>query len=438
MLLILKVTKIPIFRRTSAHPSGEPDALPGVCLFMDPFDRYLNDLVSENSREFDKYSIRWINPYTASDYEGQRTQLIDRLDHQLQWSFQGTKPWVNSLSPGCVLCGQGKWSCLFITGVCNAACFYCPAAQTEDHQPATQSFDFDDPVEYASYLNRFGFTGCSFSGGEPLLVYDRLKSYLTEIRKSCSPDLYIWMYTNGILGSRDRFKELTELGLDEVRFDIGATGFNLKNLEKASGVVRNLTVEIPAVPHEEEKLIKILPQLEQLGVTNLNLHSLRLTHHNARHLTRHDYTYLHGEQVVVMESELLAFKLMNQVAELQLNLGVNYCSSQYKRKFQRSGFRRRVAALMHPAEYCSEMGYIIRLDEAAAKVSVLGYEFEDQGPNKQVPVLTKACQDLSFDPEEISAIKLLMQEKPLEIPTDPLLFRLWKYLWIEEGMRPYF
>jgi len=70
----------------------------------------------------------------------------------------------------------------------------------------------------------------SFSGGEPLLFQDRLFDYLNEIRTVCSPDLYVWMYTNGILADKKVFSKLASLGLDEVRFDIGATAYSLEKI----------------------------------------------------------------------------------------------------------------------------------------------------------------------------------------------------------------
>jgi len=65
-----------------------------------------------------------------------------------------------------------------------------------------------------------------------------------------------------------------------------------------------VTVEIPAVPEEVERLKGLLPRLCELGVTRLNLHQLRLTAHNAEQMLPHGYTYLHGDQPTVLESEL--------------------------------------------------------------------------------------------------------------------------------------
>ncbi len=85
------------------------------------------------------------------------------------------------------------------------------------------------------------------------------------------------MCTNGILADETKFKKPAGAGIEEIRFDIGATGFKPDKLKAAKGIVPNITVEIPAVPEEKERLKKLLPEMIASGVTNLNLHQLRLT-----------------------------------------------------------------------------------------------------------------------------------------------------------------
>jgi len=120
--------------------------------------------------------------------------------------FKDTKPFYRQISKGCKLCGAGFWSCLFITGKCNANCFYCPTSQTNDDLPTTQGLSFESASAYAEYVNYFKFKGVGFSGGEPFLVFDRVVEFLKKLRKKCAPDLYVWLYTNGILVDEIKLK----------------------------------------------------------------------------------------------------------------------------------------------------------------------------------------------------------------------------------------
>ena len=96
---------------------------------MEAYDAFLNELVNSNKLEYSgEFALNWVNPYSVGDMQQKR----DDLCVDISWRFKKTKPYYKSISPGCQICGEGKWSCLFITNKCNANCFYCPTSQNED------------------------------------------------------------------------------------------------------------------------------------------------------------------------------------------------------------------------------------------------------------------------------------------------------------------
>jgi pyruvate formate-lyase activating enzyme-like uncharacterized protein len=286
---------------------------------------FLNKLAVDVEQIYnsDINSIKWFHSYESHGLEERKQALLKELSNKISWKFKNTKPFINQISKGCDLCGQGEWSCLFITGICNANCFYCPAKQTSDEIPQSQKIIFEKPEQYVDYINRFKFKGVAFSGGEPLMVLERTLNFIQQIRQKCDPEIYIWVYTNGILVSNENLKKLGEAGLNEIRFDLGAVNYNPKVLQQASKFIKNVTVEIPAVPEHVQQLKDILPNLIEFGVTNLNLHQLRLTKYNATKLLKQEYTFLHGEQPSVAESELSAYEIMKFVSDHKLSIGVN-------------------------------------------------------------------------------------------------------------------
>ncbi|MDX9708893.1 MAG: hypothetical protein RBT64_04975 [Trichloromonas sp.] len=92
-----------------------------------------------------------------------------------------------------------------------------------------------------------------------------------------------------------------------------------------------------------------LAEMQEVGIRHLNLHQLRLTPYNFDKLSRRDYTYLHGEKVTVLESELTALRLIRHGLERGLDLPVNYCSFVYKNRFQQAAARRRNAPFVKKA-----------------------------------------------------------------------------------------
>jgi pyruvate formate-lyase activating enzyme-like uncharacterized protein len=440
---------------------------------MKTYWAYLNQIAQtiEEKHARSTPPVNWYHPYRSAHLEERRNELIAAIGDRLTLDFKNTKPSINSISKGCRLCGEGEWSCLFVTGKCNANCFYCPAVQDKDETPQTQKLLFERPEVYAEYINKFNFKGVSFSGGEPLLVFDRTLEFIKTVRAKCDPSIYIWMYTNGILATDEKFKLLADSGLDEIRFDLGAVNYNPKVLKNAAKFIKHVTVEIPAVPDEKDTLLALLPTLCEYGVTNLNLHQLRLTEYNAPKLLQREYTYLHGEQPVVAESELTALEVIDFVRENNLPIGVNYCNFQFKNRFQKAGFRTKMAnVLLAEGEAITENGFIRKIEIAEAGVyrTILIDELKNidaTAANIRIAYSGRVLENLNgktsgatytINGEEfpvvqgfvVSPISLTGGEisKYLEmidahgklLPENQTLFEAWKQEFIEADMREFF
>jgi pyruvate formate-lyase activating enzyme-like uncharacterized protein len=333
--------------------------------------------IESNKKEYGlRYeSLRFMTDDEAAEAQKKRSDLLVCLENKVEWGFSGTKADCGNLSQGCRLCGAGQWSCLFVNNLCNASCFYCPSSQEEKSVPATNTVMFAAPEEYAAYLKKFGFTGCSISGGEPLLTPKLTLSYIRAVKKAFGSSIYMWMYTNGTLVTDEILINLRDAGLDEIRFDIGAAGYRLDKLKAACGVIPVVTVEIPAVPEDVELMKKLMSELADIGVKHLNLHQLRLTPHNFSEMIKRNYTYIHGESVAVLESEFAALELMKHAKESGIDLPVNYCSFVYKNRFQGLASRRRNAAfVLREGEEITENGYIRTFAEKDAGRSVTYYQ----------------------------------------------------------------
>lgn len=303
--------------------------------------------------------LNWVTQSRAREAENQRAGLLAAMKGRIESAFKQSKPHYGPLSPGCRICGQGRWSCLFINGKCNCRCFYCPTTQNEVGVPTTNKVSFSKAADYADYVRRFDFSGVSISGGEPLLTFDRSLAFIRSVRRKMGADLHIWLYTNATLLTPEHLVKLKDAGLDEIRMDISAADYGLKKAAMAVGTIPCVTVEIPAIPEDRERLVRLLPVMQEIGISHLNLHQLRLTPHNRANFKNRPYTYLHGEKVTVLESELTALALINEACTQGLELSINYCSFVYKHRYQRAAARRRNAALvLRDHESITENGYI--------------------------------------------------------------------------------
>ena len=336
-------------------------------------------------------SMKWLRPDEAANAHRDRETLIASIFRfpGAAWACAGTKLFTHALSPGCVLCGQGTWSCLFVNGICNARCFYCPSSQDDPGPPVTNTLVFEKPADYADYVNRFDIKGVSFSGGEPLLTFDRVIAFLEAVRTSVDHSVYTWLYTNGRLATREKLAALRDGGLDEIRFDLSANHYRLGALEKAMGVIPCVSVEIPAIPEDLSTTGRLIEDLASLGVNHLNLHQIRCTPYNRGKLAARGYTFLHGPKVTVLETELAALKLIRYSLEHAIDLPINYCSHAYQHQFQAAGTRRRCAGLIKAGcEDVTSTGHIRRLTLA--------------GPEERIASIVASLESRSVHPSRYS------------------------------------
>ncbi|PLX99966.1 MAG: radical SAM protein [Desulfuromonas sp.] len=362
-----------------------------------------SQLIATNQQEYqERYAALDFPPAEElAAIQQQRDQLLAELSQQVEIGCHGTKLDMRNLAPGCRSGISGGWSCLFISGRCNCNCFYCPTDQSDLGLPTTNTLTFRHPADYVSYLERFGFNGASISGGEPLLTPKRSLGFLAAIKRRFGSNLHTWLYTNGTLMTRELAEQLRDVGLDEIRFDIGATDYNLKALRLAAGVIPTLTVEIPAIPEEAETLKRLFNELLESGVNHLNLHQLRLTPYNYPRLLPRNSRYLHGEKVTVLDSELAALELIRFGMEQGIELPINYCSFVYKNRYQSESARRRNAIVVAKShESLTENGYIRTLTLRGERhlLATLQARFSENGFATELWSMSRSGEQLAIHP----------------------------------------
>lgn len=315
--------------------------------------------------------FRWFNNRSSRQADRKRNELIRKLDGRIRSTAGGSKLYTGSLSPGCLHCIEGDWACNFINRLCNRDCFFCKRSHSlvrEELEPETWGFFFPDPTAHLNYLRTFHIKGVSFSGGEPLLVKERLLHHMAAVRDELGDSVYIWMYTNGDLLDSSALEELRNAGLDEIRINIAASEYDLSPARMAREYIRTVTVEIPCIPEDHQKLKALLPEIRKAGVDFLNIHQLSVEEQNCRELMRHKYHFT-GDYpgITVYESEICALKLLLHAVENGIDLPVNYCTSPYKHRFQGRGYRKqRASAFPRAFEELTATGHLRRLSVSSS------------------------------------------------------------------------
>jgi len=240
---------------------------------------------------------------------------------------------LGDISPGCQFCRTGKWDCFFVTQKCNLNCAFCYSIdlRPQDFKGSNLGSDIHESIKQHHQL---GILGISFSGGEALLERENLYRWL----EFCSQDHrleHIWLYTNGLLLDESILQKLSELGLNEIRFNTAASSYQhphvLKMLEKSANYFKWVTVEIPLIAADEDKLLNSLLVWADKGVRVLNIHEFLFEPgSNAENFpgNKRGITLPDGHKTAISpDSNNLALKVFQEVKRKNLSLSVNYCST---------------------------------------------------------------------------------------------------------------
>ncbi len=256
------------------------------------------------------------------------------------------------ISQGCRLCHEGSWLCVYVTKRCNRDCCFCSQEKPKHRGQGGKSDDpirayvsdkirFGDVDEVVRYLMYWKIKGLGISGGEPLLVFDRVLRLISLAKKKI-PEIYVWLYTNGDLATEQKLRRLKKAGLDEIRFDLAARDYELSPLRAAEGIIRNVAVETPAIPKDRKKLIAAIKELRQIGVRYLNLHELMVTDENRMRLKEAGHTGKKGgggdagedgETGKAVKVAAESLRLAREIAAGERKRGglmVNVCPTRYK------------------------------------------------------------------------------------------------------------
>ncbi len=316
-----------------------------------------------------------ISETQANDANRLRNQLLDRLRAlNVGQSSHGSKLFSGTLSPGCLSCGAGTWSCTYLTRQCTADCFFCPTDPNGgDPVPRTSRILLPGLEGYLAYLRHFGFQGVSFSGGEPLLCLEEMLRWIAHIRREFGSDIYLWVYTNGDLLDRSTLRALHLAGLDEIRVNIAARGYALDAVRLAREVISTVTVEIPCIPEDLQVLQERLVDLQGLGMDHVNLHQLFANQANYRSLAGRGYTFLPlmGTASAVLESEITALRLLLFGLENRIDVPINYCSLVYRTRYDNLAHRRRAGTVAARSHDClTEAGYLRTLSVSGSSHTI--------------------------------------------------------------------
>lgn len=239
------------------------------------------------------------------------------------------------MAKGCELCFAGAKSVIFITGLCDDGCYYCPVSR--DRLNRDVFYVNEVPVSTVSEalleLTRSGSRGASITGGDPLVRSDRTIKLVKAVKEHFGYGFHIHLYTSGRYATHGVLRALDKAGLDEIRFH--PTRLEFLSRAKAAKELTSLSVgiEIPVAPHIEKWVKGIIVKADALGLDFVNLNEMEFVEPNARALLARGLRESATRPFTVEGSLETAIRIISW-ARKSVGIPVHFCPATFKDKIQ--------------------------------------------------------------------------------------------------------
>ena len=173
-------------------------------------------------------------------------------------------------------------------------------------------------------------TGISYVYLEPFM---EIEVYYGIIERFHKAGIHQHMYTNGILVSEENLRALKKAGLDELRFNLGATNCServLENMALAARILPHVGIETPMTPEFYETFLRKKERILTSGIEFINCAELHLNENNLQNYAGEPlYMYRQGYLSPIWSHEL-TLRLMRVAAEEGWDVVLHDCCDRTK------------------------------------------------------------------------------------------------------------
>jgi pyruvate formate-lyase activating enzyme-like uncharacterized protein len=268
---------------------------------------------------------------------------------------------VGDLPTGCKLCLQGAKLVVFVTGLCQSTCFYCPVSSERIYQdvtfgnerPINDLRNLIDEAEVSSAL------GASVTGGDPLETFERTIDAINLLKSQFNSAFHIHLYTSGNGMTTKHLQELEDAGLDELRFHIRSRR-SFPIVTKAMKFSFKVGAEVPVIPQKEAFLKTTAGFLDEIQADLFNMNELEFSESNQERMQKHKYILVEGALSATQGSREVAAKVMDWISQ-NTSLNAYFCPTMVKDSVQLTNrFRRRAEGVAEPYAQITEEGLIVK------------------------------------------------------------------------------
>ena len=240
---------------------------------------------------------------------------------------------------------KGCLSCLLGTGLsavrktnrCDANCKFCYDYGALNAQPpvgegmweigGTKFYEEDLPLLLSIHQKP---TGISYVYLEPFM---EIEKYYGVVKIFHEAGIHQHLYTNGVHASRETLKQLASSGLDEIRFNLGATNASDTVIEKiriAREYFPMVGIETPMTPEFYRAFQQKKDKILATGLDFINCAELHLNENNIDNYRGENLYMCRQGYISPIFSRNLTLQLMRQAALEKWPIVVHDCSNRTK------------------------------------------------------------------------------------------------------------
>ncbi|MDO5435770.1 MAG: radical SAM protein [Clostridia bacterium] len=240
---------------------------------------------------------------------------------------------------------KGCLSCLFGTGLsavrktnkCNARCPFCYDYGVLDAIPpvgeglweigGTKYAERDLPLLFRVQKKP---TGIAYVYLEPFM---EIEVYYPVIRRFHEAGIHQHLYTNGLNATEENLKALGEAGLDELRFNLGASNCAdqvIAAMRAAKKYIPQVGIETPMTREFYARFAQKKQMILDTGIDFINCAELHLNENNLCNYAGENMYFTRMGYLSPIFSRDLTLTLMKQACEEQWPVVVHDCSNRTK------------------------------------------------------------------------------------------------------------
>ncbi|URZ17905.1 radical SAM protein [Clostridium felsineum] len=272
---------------------------------------------------------------------------IDHRNEKLMSEIKGLKTVENrtffvgneeKFAKGCRSCLLGTGlSAIRKTNKCNLNCKFCyNYGELDDIAPigegmweigGTKFYEKDIDLLLSIHNKP---TGISYVYLEPFM---EIEKYYSVMKKFSEAGIHQHLYTNGTLATEETLKALGEAGLDEIRFNLGASNCSdrvIENIKIAKKYIKNVGIETPMTPELFKGFFEKKKAILATNLDFINCAELHLNENNIGNYAGENMYIARQGYISPIWSRELTLKFMKIADEENWDLAVHDCSNHTK------------------------------------------------------------------------------------------------------------